>query len=865
MPRNRRLQIFSCFAGLIPLIHPWIPADAQAQSTLIEPEIRRALPVENGTPLSETASTPPPVRIMKALPAVDSHSPPAPSQTPSPNPTSAPPTPATTPIDASARITPANDPSDTIRIAPSGAQDSESQAASQLAVADAFFERKQPESAVPEYEKFLVISSKSTPGRDRALFRLGESQRLMGSDVASEASFQRLVEESPYGMFTPAASFRLGELRESRGYLDGAASSFELAAKQGTDPSIRNTATYRQALCLEKSNQREAAVALFKTLVQSPVDNPSRIPALIRLGADATDAGRKEEALGWYQQVLQSGAKGEVFSEAAIQTAVLQSELGNEAEAKKLFDQVAASRDSGRWKYVAALGSLRLASRDGNTTDVLKISPIALGGDAENKPEILLLQANALRKIGKNAQALENYESIIREYPGSKAASLAPFQRLLVLHALHSDSLSAEIDNYLITASDPSDRARAQLLKAEDTLARGKYRDAAALYHSINATSLPSSSAADILYKEAWALTRAGDKKNAEDALTRFLQAYPDEQRSPGALAQRALLKQQDNDLAGSLADFTQLDERYPKAAERELALQQKALLLGQQQDNKGMVEAFSRLLTEFPKSQSAPQAHYWIGWAAMENKDYTTAATELSAARTGDPKQFGERAGLRILLADYYLNHPEDAAREANALKASLLPPEVARWLGLKALESGAPAKAEHFLAPLVKEGLPGASDTEVQVALASAFVAEGKFREAQSPAGVCLKLARDPASRAQALLVSADIQRSLNNLPQAFSMTEEAMLLQPEGAINAQARILSGELLMARHDYASAAKAFITVGVLYEDPVLTPKALTKAVVAFRRAGNLIEAQKTLDELRRRYPNAPVPPDTES
>ena len=87
--------------------------------------------------------------------------------------------------------------------------------------------------------------------------------------------------------------------------------------------------------------------------------------------------------------------------------------------------------------------------------------------------------------------------------------------------------------------------------------------------------------------------------------------------------------------MAGSLADFTQLDERYPKAAERELALQQKALLLGQQQDNKGMVEAFSRLLTEFPKSQSAPQAHYWIGWAAMENKDYTTAATELSAARS--------------------------------------------------------------------------------------------------------------------------------------------------------------------------------------------------------------------------------------
>lgn len=837
----------------------WFHAPANAQSYSAEPEIRRALPVDPPTPSQIPAPSSSPVRIMTAIPADLPSSPPF-LDTGSRD---------TVRLSAPAPMAPSPSPEGTaapgdlpgsILIAPSGTRNQQSEAASQLAVADSFFERKQPEAAVPEYEKFLIVSSKETPGRDRALFRLGECQRLMGSTVASEVTFQKLTEEIPGGAFTPAAAFRLGELREARGYFDGAATSFDQAAKGAPEKSLRETALYREALCLEKSHQPGAAETLLKSLAEGVGDNPPRIQALMRLGENATDANRREEAAGCYRRILDSGAKGEFFYEAAVKLAILQSQLGNEGEARRLFDQVASSKDSGHWKSVAAFGALRIASGQGKTDEVLKLSPAALQGDEANRPEVLLLQGTALRKQGKNTQALSSYETVIKEFPGSKASSLASFQRLLVLHALRSDSLPAEIDSYLLTASNPADRARAQLLKAEDTLAKGKYQDAAVLYHAIDTTNLPSSYTPDILYKEAWALTQTTDKKGAETALSRFLESCPDESRTPGALAQRAILKQQEGDLAGALADFSQLEQCYPKSAEREIALEQKALLLGQQQDNKGMAETFSKLLAEFPKSKAVPRAHYWIGWNSLENKDYATAITELSAARSGDPKQFSERAGLRILMADYYLQRREEAAREAFAMKPSLVPPEVARWLGLEELKAGSPAKAEKLLSPLVREGLPGASDVEIQEALASAFLAQGKVREAQSPAAVCVKMAHDPASRARALLLSAEIQRSLKNLPQALSMTEEAMLLQPEGPINAEARILGGDIQMTRQDYAEAAKSFMTVGVLYEDPDLTPKALAKGAEAYRKSGNLIEAQKTLDELHRRYPNVAYP-----
>ena len=885
-----------------------LPLQAQlVQQPPQEPEVRRALPA--------TASDfPAQIPVMKALPAGTPLTAPVPAPTSTTRSFSTPSLPASkgsalfqpstssaasatstaftpaplpssldrrfTPPISSPRLAPASTPPvvpsapdapGSIRFAPAAASDPAALAASQLAVADGFYGRKQPESAVPEYEKFLIMSTKGTPGRERALYRLGEAQRQMGSKMAAESTFLRIMGEYPSGEFSPSSSFRLGELRTTRGEYANAADNFAFTAKGAADPSIKLAALYQQALCLEKTGKQSEADTLLQTAAgdqaTGTAENPYQVPALMHLAANAASSGKKAEALEFYSRILVSkpAPAGETFSEAALKAALLQSELGKPEEARKLFEKVASAKDSGRWQGIASLGALRLASQSGDEAAVLKASAAALATDSENKPEILLLRANALRKTGKNGQALEDYDVIIREFPGSKAASLAPFQRLLALHAAQKPSLLTEIDQYLLTASDPADRARVQLLKAEETLRASRYKEAAQLYHVIRVDSLPPASRPEILYKEAWALlqanTQTGDQgAEATAVLTRFLEAYPDEERAPATLAQRALLKQQQKDFAGAIADFTLLQERYPKAAERELAFQQKALLLGQQQQNKEMVEAFTQLLQEYPKSQAAPQAHYWIGWTALENKDYESAVSELAQARTGDPKQFSERAGLRILLAQYYLNHPAEAAREAAALKPALIPPEVGRWLGLQAMESGDPAKAERFLSPLVRDGLPGATDQEIQNTLAASLTTQGKFREAQAPAAACLKLAHDPASRAKALLVAATIQRSMKNSGDASSMIEEAMLLQPEGSINAQARILSGDLLSSRQDYASAAKAYMTVAVLYDDPVLTPKALTRAVDAYRKAGNPNEAQKASEELRKRFPNGSVP-----
>ena len=55
------------------------------------------------------------------------------------------------------------------------------------------------------------------------------------------------------------------------------------------------------------------------------------------------------------------------------------------------------------------------------------------------------------------------------------------------------------------------------------------------------------------------------------------------------------------------------------------------------------------------------------------------------------------------------------------------------------------------------------------------------------------------------------------------------------PKADLNAEGRLLSAEISFARGDYDGAARAFMTVAVLYDDSSITPRALQRAANAYR------------------------------
>ena len=99
-------------------------------------------------------------------------------------------------------------------------------------------------------------------------------------------------------------------------------------------------------------------------------------------------------------------------------------------------------------------------------------------------------------------------------------------------------------------------------------------------------------------------------------------------------------------------------------------------------------------------------------------------------------------------------------------------------------------------------------------------------------------LQVATDPAAKAKTLLALGAAKISAHKPDDAQKIAEEIMTLQPEGRVNAEARLLAGDVQVERQHFEEAGKAFMGVALLYDDPAITPRALQKAAFAYEKAG---------------------------
>jgi TolA-binding protein len=330
--------------------------------------------------------------------------------------------------------------------------------------------------------------------------------------------------------------------------------------------------------------------------------------------------------------------------------------------------------------------------------------------------------------------------------------------------------------------------------------------------------------------------------------------------QAPAALAQRALAYEQDKNYTAAVADLNAILTKYPKAHEREAALQLKALILGQQENTKGMVETFRQLLREFPKSSVAAQAQFYIGKTAFESKDYKTALSALNAARQLNQQQYYNPASLRIMLCQFYLKDRTALTKEVNSFMANSptlnVPPEVLESLGIGYYNEKNFQAAEKYLSALRKIDNLGNVKPDFLFYLGDAATKLKNLPEAEDAFGKYLQTAKDPAGKAKVLLALGAVKISAHKPDEAQKIAEEIMTLQPEGRVNAEARLLVGEVQLERGNFDDAGKAFKGVALLYDDPAITPRALDKAALAYRQAGKAEEADRLSRELRERYPN---------
>jgi TolA-binding protein len=476
------------------------------------------------------------------------------------------------------------------------------------------------------------------------------------------------------------------------------------------------------------------------------------------------------------------------------------------------------------------------------------------------RSEAMLLAANAERQLGHAKDAEAIYDEIIAKYPTREDAKEAQYQRLINIYNSDPAALSGAVDEFLATNPTAERADQAKLLKAEALYKQQNFAEAAPIYADLRASRLSPKLRSEASYKLGLCYVQMKDLPRIVEAFSYYVQAFPDTPQASAAFAQRAVAYREDKNYDVALADLNTILTKYPGAAEREASLQQKALILGQQGNGKGMSATFRQLLKEFPKTPAAAQAQYYIGKTAFEAKDYKAAIASLNTARQLNKEQYYDLATVRIVFSYFYLRDRAALTKEVDAFMAASpnanVPAEILEWLGIEYYNEKNYAAAEKYLSALGKIQNLSNTKPDFWFYLGDVESRLNNFSEAENAYARYLQTATDPAGKAKVLLALGAAKIGAHKPDEAQKIAEEIMSLQPEGRVNAEARLLAGDVQVERGKFDEAGKAFMGVALLYDDPAITPRALQKAVLAYQRAGKTDEADRAARQLHEKYPN---------
>jgi tetratricopeptide (TPR) repeat protein len=165
--------------------------------------------------------------------------------------------------------------------------------------------------------------------------------------------------------------------------------------------------------------------------------------------------------------------------------------------------------------------------------------------------------------------------------------------------------------------------------------------------------------------------------------------------------------------------------------------------------------------------------------------------------------------------------------------------------------------ASAQKYLTKGVTLDDPRATPQAFWKMLGKACVSCGKYQEAVVATTNFLDVVEEPFWKAEALLDRAEAYLGLENLEEAKTSAEQGLELRPKGKVNAELRMILGDIAYNSSDFAGAAAYYVVVVQLFvDDEELRSDALYKSYEALRQKGDQAEAEHYLNTLKEEFPN---------
>lgn len=723
--------------------------------------------------------------------------------------------------------------------------------------------------AAPKYMRFLTEHPKSL-NAPTAWYRLGDCQRRLKNVAEAKKAFQQVLKIDPNGPFAGFAAYAMAVYTFNENKFDASLPYFRIATARLKDPKINLEAFFFYAQALQLAENNGEAVKAYKVVLASKLPNDYRERSELELAKLLLMAGKKDEAIKHFANLAGSAKDASIKDEATFKAGILGLDSNDSAKAEAFLLKTLKSPTSNpKFKAQAQLALLlRANDRKDHEKVTVYYGAGPLGKEkTQSTAQMMLIAADAYRKLNKLAKAIEIYGKIesdqaFRKLPEGREAG---FRKLHCFLEAGDPDIARWVDKYVAAQSEIDPNTPfidlALLIKAERLYENKDFKNAAITYRNVRPGNIDPKYVPVRHYKMGWALIESGSDAQGVDILGEFANDWPEDPRVPSALVKRAMTFQKLENYEEALSNYETLTKKYPSDPNTEFAMQQIALIHAQLRQIRPMVEAYRNLLGRFPNTPIKAEANYWIGGGLFDLKDYKPAIPALDEARKLKPEEFGAKATLRIILANYHLDDLEALEKETKAFLSMKtdglkIPIQVFAHLGRKLFDQGEFPRAKPFLERSSNPSEPQKTPPDIWEKLFTIYLDQKKWAEAVSGIDHYLIHEQHPVKRAQAMLKKAGAQLELNQTAAAKVVGEEVLKLVRTGRPNAEARILLGDIAMAEEDPQTAVNFYVIVAELGSDPVTVPEALYKLIQALKARGESEKADSYQRQLDSRFPN---------
>ena len=683
--------------------------------------------------------------------------------------------------------------------------------------------------------------------------------------------FASIIRNQRSGPYLAAACYSMAtDAFEKKDYGTAAVLYARLAAN-ANEAKDRFHAFYYEALCHHyRGREKEALTCYFKGLNDpESAKNPYLHLCRQAVGIMLLNDEKGREALTYFDEIIKSPTQEKYRAEATLYAGIACLKLDDQATAEKYFQNL-LSNNSEEWRafHADALTSMMQlrfnAKKYAEVIEIYRSNPLNTGDERHARRANIVARSYML--LSQYLEAIPLFLEVQKLSPESDLAFDASYNRLLCFYKVDGKHIVEQADAFIemygkMKKNHPRIHA-ALMFKAGALAEEGKDQDAADTYNQIDPTLIAEGNRANLLFHRAHALSKVADHQGVIRSLSKFLEDFTTDLRSPEALILRgdAFLEAGDRDAA--IKDYATLLQSNPGPKLSAHAWQKTAVAKKRNNDFPGMVKAYQTLLADYKDLPvtTVANAEFFIGYGLQKQKDYKNAIPHLLKARELNAKTYGRQSGLSLIDCYFSLEQIEPLCTEIDSAIDSgyseKLSQELVAWAAMQSLSNGQAERAARFFMMISTPDEPRRTPRHIWRNLAKAQIIIKDFTGGLRSVENVLAVEDNPIAKTDTFLDQARCHLALKDLSKAQKSIEDCLLLKPQGPLEVEARIVQADIFMAQGKPENAKEALAANALFVEDSRLKPMLLSRMIKILQANNENEKAEKYQSELNEKFPN---------